>query len=236
MIVLISPTKTQVASVMSETPSRFNPEITDKMFSKLQSLSAEEIMDKFKVSDSIAKALFQNLQTYNPIWRAIDTYQGIAFKNLDHLSWDFETLKYAQDNLIILSALYGIIKPLDGITLYRLDFKTRLGINLYEKWSDIITNELNLQDKVIINLASDEYSKLVNRANLKTQIIDISFMEKKGSSFKSFATYSKIARGKMAGIVIRNKLDSPEALKKICFDGYSYNPLLSNTHHYVFTR
>lgn len=145
---------------------------------------------------------------------------------------DDATLDYAQQHLRILSGLYGVLKPLDLMQAYRLEMGTKLdnprGKNLYEFWGRIIADKLNealaeAGSQVLINLASNEYFKVVDKKALKAEIISPVFKDCKNGQFKVISFYAKKARGMMARYILDNQVESPEALKAFDVAGYYYS-------------
>ena len=154
-------------------------------------------------------------------------------------------LDWAQDNLRILSGLYGLLRPLDLMQPYRLEMGTKFtngrGTDLYQFWGDVITGEINKllaesSDAVLINLASNEYFKSVQAKDIKGRIVTPVFMDKKTDKYKIISFYAKKARGLMSAFIIKNKITNVENIKNFDVDGYSYNGALSEGDKWVFTR
>jgi len=169
-----------------------------------------------------------------------DVYEGFQASTLseDDLSW-------AQDHVAILSGLYGVLRPLDLMQPYRLEMGTKLpnpaGKSLYDFWKDKIAPYLNdqlAQDKkpVVVNLASEEYFKSVNRKVLKARVIDCVFQDKKSDAWKIISFYAKRARGLMTRFVVENRIDNPEKLSMFDSDGYGFSPEASTPDRLVFRR
>jgi cytoplasmic iron level regulating protein YaaA (DUF328/UPF0246 family) len=124
---------------------------------------------------------------------------------------------------------------------YRLEMGTKMQVkdhkNLYQYWGDKITDLINERaDKYIINLASNEYFKSVNKKKLNGELIEVSFKENKNGKYKIVAFYAKKARGLMCQYVVKNKLTTPEQMKSFDWDDYTFNEELSSANAYVFTR
>lgn len=233
MLVLVSPTKTQnVYPGESINDSSFMKS-QQKILKVLQSYDYEDLKKNMKISDKIATALLENLNNFDESNIAVHTYQGASFKPLDVDSWDKE---YAQDHFGILSALYGIVKPFNPIGLYRLDFLMTFDINLYDEWQDQITDYLNLQNKTIVSLASQEYEKMILTDKLINDFIRLDFKEHVDGKYVTKSTYAKTARGKAANHIIANKIQSIEDLKEMSFDNYKFNKDLSSATEIIFTR
>ncbi|MCD6061358.1 MAG: peroxide stress protein YaaA, partial [Moraxellaceae bacterium] len=148
-------------------------------------------------------------------------------------------------HLRILSGLYGLLRPLDRLQPYRLEMGTALanpaGRNLYAFWGDTIAQALNKAlaeqgDDVLVNLASDEYSKAALTKVLAARVVTPQFREEKDGKFKIVSFYAKRARGLMAGYMVRNRVAVSEALKDFSAEGYAFNRKLSTPDTLVFTR
>lgn len=169
-----------------------------------------------------------------------DTYAGLEAATLDG-----DELAWAQDHLRILSGLYGLLRPLDGIQPYRLEMgsrlKTRRGASLYDYWRDDIAKALNAQaaevgSDVLVNCASQEYFGAVPLKALKLRVITPQFMEDKNGTPKIVSFFAKKARGAMARYVVQNRLSDPAALTAFDTGGYVYRPELSSDDKPVFVR
>ena len=177
--------------------------------------------------------------------QAILAFKGDVYQGLDAENMSSEELNWAQDNLRILSGLYGLLRPLDLMQPYRLEMGTKFannrGANLYQFWGDIITKQLNKllsasPKSVLINLASNEYFKSVQSKNLDAEIITPVFMDQKGDKYKIISFFAKRARGLMSAFIIKNKISDPQQLKTFDIDGYKYNAAMSEGNKWVFCR
>jgi len=169
-----------------------------------------------------------------------DVYTGLASYEMDK-----ETMLYLNEHLGILSGLYGLLKPLDLMQPYRLEMGTKLknkrGDNLYEYWGEQITDAINTQmadsdDKVLVNLASNEYFKSVKKKALDAQIITPRFEDEKNGTYKVISFYAKKARGLMVKYAADNKLTKAEQLKKFDLAGYYYVDSESDDKTWTFRR
>jgi cytoplasmic iron level regulating protein YaaA (DUF328/UPF0246 family) len=171
-----------------------------------------------------------------------DTYQGLEAGTLDA-----DEMRWAQDHLRILSGLYGVLRPLDGIQAYRLEMgsrlKTRRGGNLYDYWRDQIAKELKAQaaevdSNTLINCASQEYFGAVPPKPLGLRIVTPAFMEDKGDGKgpKIVSFFAKKARGSMARFIIQRRLTNAEGLLDFDLGGYTYRADLSEPDKPVFVR
>ena len=210
-------------------------------------MNISEIEDFMEISEKLAHLNFQRFQNWSLPFNktnsspAIYSFSGDVYEGLDAYSLEEEDVKFAQRNLLILSGLYGILKPLDLIQPYRLEMGRKLKYeshkNLYSFWNDKISLYLNnIKDKVIINLASNEYFNVVNKEKISKKIISPIFKDEKNGKFKIISFYAKKARGLMANYIIKNKIDDPSQLIKFNINGYTYNKNLSTDFYPVFTR
>ena len=236
MKIIVSPTKTQKRTSIKVDSTSFRPELTTSIWNLISKFSVQEIIQNYKVSEKLAQSIKDELSTFDSSSIAIQTYLGSSFKNMNLNNWSTEDYDYAQEHLVILSALYGVVKPMDGITLYRLDFNTKTEISLYDSWRGHITDYFNEVGQDIISLASEEYEKMIDTKNLKVKIVKVQFLESTPKGYVSKATYAKIARGKMVDLIIKNRIDSYDELIKLKFDNYSYSEDLSNSNLITFLR
>ena len=155
-----------------------------------------------------------------------------------------DDLAWAQDHLRILSGMYGALRPLDGIHPYRLEMgrklHTRRGENLYDFWGKLIAKELNelqaeTETPIVLNLASNEYFKSVDKKTLKAPVITATFKEEKDGQLRALMVYAKKARGMMARWVIENRITDPADLVKFDAGGYRFEQAGSNEGDLLFT-
>lgn len=209
-----------------------------------------------KVSEKIATLNHKRYRDYKPettlknakqciaVYKG-DVYKGDVYKQIDIMSYKTEDLDFAQKHLRIISGLYGVLKPLDLIQPYRLEMdinlKTSKANNIYDFWSNKLSNQINkelpnFKEPIIVNLASNEYYNAMNENKIKGNIIKISFKEERNGQFKIIGILAKKARGMMTNFIIKSRITNPEELKKFNTSNYNYNPNLSTSNHYVFTR
>jgi len=169
-----------------------------------------------------------------------DTYQGLEAKTLSE-----DDLRWAQDRLCILSGLYGILRPLDGIQPYRLEMgsrlKTRRGKSLYDYWGDTLAKSLTARARAhgsdtLINCASQEYFGAADRPALALRVITPQFLELKDDKPRTISFYAKRARGAMARYIIENRLENPEDILGFNAGGYAHDPDLSTPDKPAFIR
>ena len=172
---------------------------------------------------------------------AVLSYEGIAFQYMAPSVFEDMQLEYVQNHLRILSAFYGALKPMDGVTPYRLEMQAKIRIgdakNLYEYWGDLLYRSVIDDSRIIINLASKEYSKCIEKyLTQQDRYITITFCELSGDKLVTKGTYAKIARGEMVRFMAENSIENPEDIKKFDRLGYSFRSDLSSDTEYVFER
>ena len=175
--------------------------------------------------------------------QAVYAFKGDVYIGLDAYTIPAEKLEQLQDKLRILSGQYGLLKPLDLIQAYRLEMGTKLKMgrndNLYKFWGDTLTNALNEElndDEVFVNLASNEYFKVVKPKSIKVPVITPMFKDYKNGKLKMISFFAKKARGMMVRYIIDNNIENTEDLKGFNSDGYSFDANLSTETELVFTR
>lgn len=226
-------------------------EYSETLIERCIKLSPNQIASLMKLSDKLAglnAARFGEWHlpfTPENSRQAILAFNGDVYSGLDAYSFSNEDFTFAQQHFRILSGLYGLLKPLDLMQAYRLEMGTKLdnirGNNLYQFWGDIITTELNRSlaehnDDKLINLASNEYFKVVNKKLLNATIITPQFKDWKNGQYKMISFFAKKARGLMARYIIQNQLTDVEQLKNFDLAGYQYNSDLSQGNDWVYTR
>lgn len=177
--------------------------------------------------------------------QALLAYDGAVYKGIGASDFNEQQLSFANDHLRILSGLYGALRPLDLIKPYRLEMGTKLknrrGNNLYSFWGNKLTtylkSELHRQkDNILIDLASKEYSSVIDFSKINAKVITPVFKEYKNGTHKGITIYTKRARGLMSRFIIENNIILPSELKEFNEEGYCYNEYLSSDVELVFTR
>ena len=249
MLAVISPSKTQDFStpdIQDHTLTRQLNE-SEALVKILKQKTQNELSKLMSISDKLAKLnydRFQNFSTpfdFDNAKQALLAFKGDVYNGIDAPSLSKKDLIFAQDNLRMLSGLYGVVRPLDLIAPYRLEMGTKLenpkGKNLYEFWGDKISKVLNEDEsEVIINLASNEYFKGIDQKALNAKIINIAFKEFKGDKYKIIGIYAKRARGLMVQYMIKNRIQNPQELKAFNWEEYQFKEALSDAKTWVFTR
>lgn len=174
---------------------------------------------------------------------AIYAFNGDVYEGLDAYSLSEKSALYAQEHLRVLSGLYGILRPLDLIYPYRLEMGTSMPVqgkkNLYGFWDNTVVDILNRElgaDDYLINLASNEYFKVIPKKALNAQVITPAFYDYKNGKYKVISFYAKKARGMMARFIVDNPLTDMENLKAFDVDGYAFSEPMSKGNTWAFTR
>ena len=217
----------------------------DYLINELKEYSVSEIKKLMSLSDNLSHLNFDRFQNWNlksdKVCPSIYMFQGDVYKGLKATSFNNDQLDFAQQNLRIISGLYGLLKPLDLIYPYRLEMGTKMitnkGKNLYEFWGnklrDFLLDEIS-NDEIIINLASNEYSKSLNLKTISNKVINPVFKDFKNGRLKVISFFAKRARGEMANFIITNKITNCNDLKLFNYEGYKYSE--SSNNEIVFTR
>lgn len=214
---------------------------TTKIYETLKKMDYENLKNLWGCNDKIASLNYDRLAKYHPkkpLSPALFTYIGIQYKYLGADVLMQEEITFLKDKLFILSGLYGLLKINDEIIPYRLEAQAKLHIennkNLYDFWGDKLAKEF--KDDTIINLASEEYAKLIRPYIDPKKFIDIIFYEQTNKQLKIKATLAKMARGSMMRYVSQNRCENIEDLKSFNDLGFSYNKELSNENTLVFVK
>lgn len=239
MKIILSPAKT----LDMESPLPVQNKATQPLFQKdiasiidvMRDLSPERIGLLMSVSPNLAAlnherySNFESTFTHKNARPAMYTFAGDVYTGLDAYTIDQKHIEYAQNNLRILSGLYGYLRPLDLIQPYRLEMGTSVAIgahkNLYEFWRDKLTHQLNdelLPEEPVVNLASVEYFKAINAKKLKGKVISPIFKDHKNGALKVISFFAKKARGTMARFLVEQGATSLDDILQFNLDGYAY--------------
>ena len=221
-------------------------EQAEEIMNYMKNLSYDECKTIWKCSDKLAQLNYDRVVNMDLNYRltpALFSYEGIQYQYMGARVLSRDALEYLQDNLRILSGFYGILKPLDGVVPYRLEMQSKFinykNKDLYEYWADKIANSLFEETNLIINLASKEYSKCVEKYlknSPSTKFITCVFGEIKGDKVIEKGTLAKMARGEMVRYLAQNKICDLEGLKRFDKLGYKYSQEKSNEKTYVFIK
>ena len=259
MIVIISPAKKlnldnekipDIAPDITKTKPRFDADA--KKLAKIGAEKSEsEIASLMHISDKLAEgaanwfATFSSKETATDAKPAAFMFSGDTYIGLDIRTMDKKSLKQAQDRLLIISGLYGVLSPFDMIKPYRMDMGTKLeapkGKNLYQYWGDRVSRAVAAQaketkSKAVINLASKEYFSVLDEKKLGVPVITPLFKEIQDGEIRTLGLFAKRARGAMARWIMENNIKKPEDIKSFDLGGYKFQPGASNEAELTFAR
>lgn len=254
MLIVVSPAK----SLYDHCPVQFEPfsqvgflPEAKKVVSVLKKKKPAQLAELMGISPKLAELNYQRFQAWSPpftpenSWQAVLMFNGDVYQGLKAETFTASEFETAQQQLRILSGVYGLLKPLDLIQPYRLEMGTNVSVarkkNLYEFWKTRITAKLNQEfsetgKKVLVNLASNEYFSAIDTKKLKARIITPAFKEHKNGQYQMVSFFAKRARGLMSRFIIQNQISNPEEMKAFDMEGYYFNNELSNGDSWVFTR
>lgn len=250
MITLLSPSKTQVKSIVENDFLKTNLVDIDKaniLIDLVKGLSIADLSLLLKIKEPLARNLKNAIENKGKnsvnVIQSIFLFQGDAFQKLDAATFTRDDLLFSQDHLIILSALYGFLRPLDLVGIYRLDMKDPLGIpgfkNLYDYWKKSVNQYINMalskqKNPILLNLASSEYASLIDQENLFGEMVNVEFKVQKNNVIKTVGIYAKRGRGLMARYILKNRIDSPKKIVDFNLEGFQFSNQLSSSVNYVF--
>ncbi len=253
MLIILSPSKT-----IGHQKHSFEAQVTLPRFIKhaeeicrqMKQLSLTDLQTLLKTSQKLTQTAHDYYQHWNHSHGAdnstpaILAFSGDVFSGMDAQNFTKDTLLYSQQHVMILSALYGVLQPLDIIQPYRLDVANPLKIKsqtLYQFWKNEVTQavdqQLKLQkDNILINLASAEYFQMLDMKQLRASIITPVFKDFTNGTYKIVSIFAKKARGKMTRFILENRISNPEELKTFVEDGYYFSDFNSDEGTFTFLR
>lgn len=255
MLFLLSPAKSldydsPLPAGLSHSQPQFIPDAA-RLIDVLRTRSPQDIASLMSISDALAALNVARYGAWSPRFtqenarQAVMAFNGDVYEGLQAATLSLPDLDWAQQHLAILSGLYGVLRPLDLMQPYRLEMGTRLatdaGANLYQFWGSRIAEHLNRQladdtDPVVVNLASQEYFKAVDRKALSARVVECVFEDGKGGAYKIISFYAKRARGLMARWAIQQRASTPRQLEGFDLEGYAFHPAASSPERLVFRR
>jgi len=252
MKIVISPAKSldfeTPAPTLEYTDGGFLNE-AEKLSGILKKKTPKKLSALMHISDNLGELNWKRNQdwqlpfTIENAKQAVFAFKGEVYIGLDAYSLSIEQINQLQQKLRILSGQYGLLKPLDLMQPYRLEMGTKLKIgrkeNLYQFWGSKITNTLNSEleeDEVFVNLASNEYFKVIKPKLLKAPVLTPVFKDYKNGKLKVISFFAKKARGLMVRYIIDNNIETAEKLKGFNYEGYAFDSNLSTEKELVFTR
>jgi len=254
MLFLLSPAKSldyeSTLPAIAATQPKFVPQSAE-LIATLKQKTPQQISELMDLSDALAKLNVQRYKAWSPQFTeanarpAVLAFNGDVYEGLDAKSLKPKDLQWAQVHVAILSGLYGVLRPLDLMQPYRLEMGTALkhgkANNLYQFWGALIAEHLNQQlshskEPVIVNLASQEYFKAVDRKALQARVIECVFQDHKNGQYKIISFFAKRARGLMTRYAIQQQAKTPEALQAFNLEGYAFEASASSEDSLVFRR
>ena len=249
MLVIVSPAKKLDMDTLDKvipTDPFFKDNVKDLIL-EIQNLSVIDLQKLMGISKNLAKLNANRFREFGSQKKkaAAFAFAGDTYKGFDALSLNDKDLIWAQSHFLILSGLYGILRPLDAIEPYRLEMGSRLktfkGTSLYDYWGTQLSEALNKQaletkSKFLINCASHEYFSAIKLSHLVPKVITPVFMENKDGEIKIISFFAKKARGMFARYIVQNQLIEIEHLKNFKSNGYNFEPNNSNNEKLVFIR
>ncbi|MFT5532369.1 MAG: cytoplasmic iron level regulating protein YaaA (DUF328/UPF0246 family) [Burkholderiaceae bacterium] len=254
MLIVLSPAKTLDYATAPSTDFFSTADFIDQssaLIDTLRELSPAEVGTLMHISDPLAQLNatrylnWTSTSTTANAKQAVLAFNGDVYEGLDAPSLAPVHLDYLQEHLRILSGLYGALRPLDLMQPYRLEMGTRLvtarGKDLYAYWGDAVTEALNTQlasqgSSTLINLASEEYFKVVRPARLAASIITPVFQDWKNGKYKIISFYAKRARGLMTRYAAQEQIKEADGLRDFNLAGYAYDANASDATHWMFRR
>jgi len=219
-------------------------EQTEMILNWLKSQSREDLKKLWKCNDKIAEQNFErleNMKLNERLTPAVLSYEGLAYQYMAPAVFEDGHLDYVQEHLRILSGFYGVLKAMDGVTPYRLEMQAKASVNgqkdLYQFWGDSLYKEVIDESRVVINLASKEYSKCIEKYLQKEDTyITCTFCEMVNGKLAQKGTYAKMARGEMVRFMAEHQIENVEEIKKFDRLGYVFREDISSETEYIFER
>jgi len=253
MYTILSPAKKMDFSPLDIIIEQTKPTLSKELLqlvARVKKYSEIELKQLMNISDNLAKLNKERFKEFNTTNKAntkqaIMTFSGDVYVGLDVKTFNSKDLEFSQKHLGILSGLYGLLRPMDGIQPYRLEMSskvdTKSGENLYDFWDNKITeivldNVIKTKTKVLVNLASNEYFSVLNPDKMPIKIIQPVFKEIRNGKAKIISFNAKKARGLMARFIIKNKINQVEHIKQFSSENYKYDAETSNEIQWIFTR
>lgn len=217
---------------------------TEELLNILKTMSYEQLKNLWKCNDNIADLNYERLKKMDlrkNLTPAIIAYEGIQYQYMAPSVFTEKQLEYVQQSLRIISGFYGVLKPFDGVTPYRLEMQAKLKTdnfsNLYKFWKDDIYNEITSNNSTLINLASKEYFKCItDYITEDVDFITCSFSEFSKGKLVEKGTFCKMARGEMVRFMAENNIENPEEIKAFDRLGYKFSENHSDKSTYVFIK
>ena len=253
MLAVVSPAKTFTPTRVQITSSaRTTPVFVDRaaqLIENLKRFSSEDLVELMGINDKLALTNVDRYHKWKPSKRggrpALFAFGGDVYRGLQATAMTPEDVRSAQRRIRILSGLYGLLKPMDVIHPYRLEMGTEWGpdasSNLYHHWRPLVTSRLSEElDRhrvpVLVNLASDEYTRAIDFDSLQAKVVTCRFLQKHRDGYRFMSFYGKRARGLMARHIVRHRIETLKGLKAFDDEGYYLSRERSDRSNFVFLR
>ncbi len=254
MICIVSPAKSLNFDNYNPSDSNTMPDFlkeSQRLVNQLKKKSPKSIAKLMSISDNLAELNYQRFQDWEmahesgEIKQAMYAFKGDVYLGLEAETFSEDTLAYANNHFRMLSGLYGVLKPMDIIHPYRLEMGTKINIgthkNLYSFWGPKIAKKLNelgkeQNDSTLLNLASNEYFKSVDKKTLKLDIWTPVFKDHKNGNYKVISFFAKRARGMMTKFVLENRIEQLDDLRAFNSDGYYFEGIDEKKQEIIFLR
>ena len=246
MRIIISPAKKMRRDEDSLAPRglpAFLPE-AKRLLTALRAMPPEALQRLWRCNDAIARQNVERLRDMDlerNLTPAILSYEGIQYQYMAPGVLETDQLDYLQDHLRILSGFYGLLRPFDGVTPYRLEMQARLSVDgcrdLYAFWGDKLAGALAAETDLVVDLASKEYSRAVKpRLPASVRFLTCTFGERQGEKVVEKGTLCKMARGRMVRYLAERNAAGPAEIRGFSELGYRFNEALSREDHYIFIK
>ena len=254
MITVISPAKKLSDECFAHKADHSKPVYLNRsaeLVDQLKGYEPSNLESLMGISEKLSILNWERYQDWKPSFssdnsrQALFTFKGDTYTGLDADTLSKEDLSFSQEHTRILSGLYGMLRPLDLIMPYRLEMGTKIenkyGKNLYDFWGEQLVSDLkndlaSHESKYVINCASVEYFKSIDKESLTGRVVTPVFKEIKDGKARIVSFFAKKARGMMARYIIQNRINDPKEIRQFNLGGYEYNDDLSSTVEPVFTR
>lgn len=253
MQIMLSPAKTMTGTSKIKAPGSTQPRFmkeASEIALHMTQFTVSELSRILKISPKLAAECYRCYQEFHseemPPLPAILAYVGVVFKNMNPKDFTDEDFRYAQEHLCFTSGCYGLLRPLDLIKPYRMEFNVKLPElgdgNMYTFWKERLTATLiadvKKNDGTLIYLASMDIQPYFHWKEVEqsVRVILPEFKIWKNGKEKTIVIYAKMCRGQMSRYIIKNRITDPEDLKSFCWEGFTYNDRLSEGDHWVFTQ
>jgi len=254
MLLVLSPSKTldlETPYALSEFSQPEFLEESKKLAGVLKRMDADDIRMLMEISPKLAELNVKRFKAFKTPFtlknarQALISFKGDVYGPMEVKAYGKKEFTFAQDHLRILSGLYGVLRPLDLMQPYRLEMGRKLAVgktkDLYQFWASKVTQSLKNElsghrNRILLNLASQEYAHVIDRKALGFPVVDVAFKEQKGNSLKIVALFAKQARGAMADFIIKNQIDDRDAVRFFNWKGYHFRPDLSSGESLCFVR